>query len=453
MAEHAGSSRAGRPSERVADKPAVFSPAEPLHEGQMLHPEPGRTAVEPSGPGVLFITGEYPPMVGGLADHTDRLAQAIRVEGWQTAVLTASAATPGTRVLPIVRRWDRRVFSLVQRAVRDYSPAVVHLQYQTAAYGMQPEICFVPFWLRVRGGPPVVVQLHDLKVPYLLPKAGPLRRTVTRALLRWSDGVVLTNRADFETTSEWLERTASRGLLPAGRPAAHLIPIGANVQDHPPAGYDRAAFRAGLGLPAETVLIAFFGLTNQSKGLTDLLRAVRDLRDRLPILVLIVGGSTGANDPTNRQAAATFEREIRDLGLGSIVRQTGTLPAPQVSAHLRAADLAVLPYADGASFRRGSLLAALAHGLPVVTTRGPRPGDRQIPGAELQDGVNCRLVPPADSAALAAAIRALATAPTDRERLATGARDLARSFTWDGIARHTIAAYNAAQAARGGHSP
>ena len=42
-----------------------------------------------------------------------------------------------------------------------------------------------------------------------------------------------------------------------------------------------------------------------------------------------------------------------------------------MSDRLSAATLALLPYPGGASFRRGSLLAAAVCGVPIVSTTGP----------------------------------------------------------------------------------
>jgi glycosyltransferase involved in cell wall biosynthesis len=82
-------------------------------------------------------------------------------------------------------------------------------------------------------------------------------------------------------------------------------------------------------------------------------------------------------------------------------------------------------------------MAALAHGLPVVTTE-PR-SQHQEP--RLVDGENVALVPPDDPAALAEAVVQLMAAPDLRRRLGEGARALAQSFSWDCIARQTVQLY------------
>ncbi|HEX2173569.1 MAG TPA: glycosyltransferase [Dehalococcoidia bacterium] len=164
--------------------------------------------------------------------------------------------------------------------------------------------------------------------------------------------------------------------------------------------------------------------------------------------LLIVGGSIGASDPTNRRAQNDLLRVIDDLGLRSAVTITGTLSPRDVSAHLLAADVAALPYRDGASFRRGSLLATLAHGLPLVSTRGPDPLDREVLGAALRDRENCRLVPPDDPAALAGVLTDLAADPTARAHLAAGAATLAEAFRWPAIAKQTAGLYEEVLAAK-----
>ncbi|MDO8671804.1 MAG: glycosyltransferase family 1 protein, partial [Dehalococcoidia bacterium] len=64
-------------------------------------------------------------------------------------------------------------------------------------------------------------------------------------------------------------------------------------------------------------------------------------------------------------------------------------------------------------------------------------------GPSLSDGENCRLVAPEDVGQLAEAIEELAGSASLRERLAAGAIELARHFTWGEIASQTVEAYGA----------
>jgi glycosyltransferase involved in cell wall biosynthesis len=99
------------------------------------------------------------------------------------------------------------------------------------------------------------------------------------------------------------------------------------------------------------------------------------------------------------------------------------------------ADLFVAPFDAGASMRRGSLLAGLAHGLPVVSTSAA------LTSSYLRDGDNIALVPPRDPAALAARIAKLLKSRAQRARLAKGARKLAERLAWSSIAEETRAVY------------
>jgi glycosyltransferase involved in cell wall biosynthesis len=390
---------------------------------------------------VLLITGEYPPDEGGVADYTRLLAEGLATEGLTVDVLTGrGAAVPSADRRVTVHRslpgfgWG--LLTQVRRAVAALRPDVVHLQYQTAAFGLHPAVDVLPWWLRRTEPVKTAVTYHDVRVPYLFPKAGGLRRTVTLLPARWSHLSLATNAEDWVT------------LHDHGRPwRLALVPIGSNVPDAPPAGFERAAWRAAHGLPADAAVVAYFGFLNASKGgrrLVDLLGSLR--RGGRDARLVMIGGRTGASDPTNAAYLAELEADLAAGGLDGSVTWTGHLPPAEVSAWLRAADVAALPYADGASFRRGSLLACLAHGVPVVTTR-PAPLSAVLLAAlpaedrppELVDGVHARLVPAADGPALAAAVGELLADPALARRIGDGGRGLASWFDWRRIAaRHRV---------------
>jgi glycosyltransferase involved in cell wall biosynthesis len=410
-----------------------------------------------------MISAEYPPQPGGIGDYTRRLGQKLVERGQHVSVMTIfdfrltiydlqnKERNHQSKIVNPTSNWGWRSWHTIRQAIAQTQPDILHIQYQTGAYSMHPAINLLPWRLRrAARRPALVVTAHDLLPPYLFPKAGPLRQWVTRRLLADVDAVVLTNQEDVaQVTGDWGLGSRAREAdsnPPSPIPNSQspvLIPIGSNIVVAPGVGYDRAAWRGRLQVGADHTLLAYFGLISHSKGLDTLIDALAGLPGHYRLL--IVGGPAPA--PQDRAYADAIQRQISRLGLEQRVTLTGHCAEAEVSAHLLAADIATLPFADGASFRRGSLLAALAHGLPVVTTKpmGPRTENREpqdhLPALgsrfsmpALVDSENALLVPPGDAPALAAAIERLARDRQLREQLAAGGRALAAQFSWDHIA-------------------
>jgi glycosyltransferase involved in cell wall biosynthesis len=381
---------------------------------------------------VLLVSGEFPPMQGGVGDYTHEIGLALRELGCQVHIVTSTRAGPAAllTVHPTVERWSWNCWNSILDLVRRHHPDVVHIQYQAAAYGMHPAINLLPWRLRRFGDrrPHTAVTFHDLKVPYLFPKAGPLRRWAVNELARRSDAAITTNRQDFES----LEREMGS--------APEMIPIGSNITPRLPADYDRDAWRARWGSGPGDLLLCFFGFVNDRKGVDTLLRAVHHLvsepRGVSNPRLLMIGGQTGASDPTNVAYLAQIQNLITELELDERVLWTGYVRPEEVSASFAAADACVLPFRDGVSFLHGTLHAALAHGVPVITTHPP------VVLPELVEGENVALVKADQPQALAEAISRLAAAADLCRRLGEGALALAGQFQWDKIAADTLALYH-----------
>jgi glycosyltransferase involved in cell wall biosynthesis len=435
---------------------------------------------------VLFLAGEYPPRPGGVGDYTALLAAHLAEQGVRVTVLASAEERPrghdrppqppkpggspgdvayslrrvnvasstqqhatssrqhSVAVWRAVERWDWGCARTVLEAVRAVRPDVVHVQYQPAAFGMEAAVHWLPGWLRRRcPGVRAVTTFHDLRVPYLFPKAGRLRAVARDRLLHGSDAAIFTEWADW-------------AAAPRGRPAArHWVPIGSNIAAAPPAGYDREQWRQAVGAEAGTLLIVHLGILNRSKGLDTLFGALLRLHgEGRRVRLLLIGAEAGASDPSNRAYAAEVDSRLADPALGALVHRLPLVPADEASGYLLAADVAAFSFVDGASLRRGSLLAALGHGLPTVSTgvggqgRGVRGQETEMVGLglgcdwpRLGDGEHLLLVPPGDARALAGALARVADDEALRARLAAGGRALVDALGWPRIAAAHRAIY------------
>jgi glycosyltransferase involved in cell wall biosynthesis len=217
----------------------------------------------------------------------------------------------------------------------------------------------------------------------------------------------------------------------AGVPRERIAAIGPGIDTarfHP--GVSGEPVRAELGLRGPVVgLVANI---RGSKGHRFFLDAAREVLRRHPdTRFLIVGDGIGFDD---------VQRRVAELGLEAHVIMTGfRRDVPEVMAAL---DVLVLPSVKSEAMSQ-VIPQALAVGTPVIgTTVGGTP-------ELVRDGETGRIVPPADAAALAAAIADLLAAPARARELARrGQAEVLARHSMDAAMTRTVAVYEAARAAR-----
>lgn len=172
---------------------------------------------------------------------------------------------------------------------------------------------------------------------------------------------------------------------------------------------------------AEGPVILFFGLLRPYKGLDTLLEAFRRIEDA----ELWIVGNPRMDVAPLHDLAATATGRVRFL--------TRFVEDAELPSIFRRADLVVLPYRDAE--HSGVLYTALAFGKPLLLSAVGGFPEVAAQGA-------ARLIPPEDTAALAAALAELIRDETARAELAAASAAAAEgAYSWDTVASQTIALY------------
>jgi D-inositol-3-phosphate glycosyltransferase len=202
----------------------------------------------------------------------------------------------------------------------------------------------------------------------------------------------------------------------------------------------RADARRRFGFPLDAHVVAFVGRIQPLKAPDVLLRAAAELRERDPeagkrLIVAVVGGPSG----TGLERPAALIELAADLGISDAVRFLPPQPGDDLADLYRAADLVAVP-SHNESFGLVAL-EAQACGTPVVAAA--------VGGlvTAVRDGISGVLVDNHDPVDWARVIDGLLAAPGDRDRLAAGAVEHARNFSWNRTACGLLAVYRDAVAA------
>lgn len=303
-----------------------------------------------------------------------------------------------------------RIIAALRSAVRGAHPDVVHIFKPKGYSGL------VMLLLR---GIPVVLDTDDWEGVGGWNDRG-IYPAMQRRLFAWQERSLPGRAAHVTVASRTLETQQwSFGLPPervAYLPNALDTARYAAWRDEEQIATDAAAVRGRLGLNGPTVLLYTRFV---EFALEFIAAAFRHVRARCPAArLLIVGGSLHGED-------VTVSRAFTDLGDAVVV--AGYVPFADIPAHIRAADVAIVPFADTLINRAKSsvkTLDLLAAGQVVVATAV---GENASAIRQNETGV---LVPP-DDAALADAVVALLNDPARARALGDAARERAwREQTW-----------------------
>lgn len=318
---------------------------------------------------VCMAVGDNDTEHCGVKDYALRLAEALRQIG-----LCAEVVAPPD--------WGVKSFLRFCHELRERRVDIVHLQYPSIGnrHSLGPHLLGL---MRVARG--VVVTLHEYS-------ALPFMQKYSTHLFRFSSDQLL-------FTAE-----AERNRYGYSTVMRRVVHIGSNVP-------------AAVSDGSRTQVVLYFGQIRPNKGLEEFLHLARHSMARgKPYRFQVVGSVP--------QRRADYFQAIRPTA-DPRVEWFIDLPAERIGQLMAHALAAYMPFPDGASYRRGSLLAALTNGLPVITRIGQATPHEM---AEL-------LLPATEPSAAVDHLDRLCENPDRALSLSLAARKFAERFSWTHIAR------------------
>jgi len=308
-----------------------------------------------------IITGEYPPVIGGVSSYSHLVAHGLAEAGDDVHVwCPAQPTAPGSNGVTVhadlgqISRLDLREAD--RRLDRFASPRRLLVQWVPHGFGyrsMNVGFCLW-LWRRARRGDRVEIVVHE---PYLAFGEGAVRWTAAASVHRVMT-MILARAASqiWISIPEWERRWRPYTL---GRKVPFTwLPIPNTLPAPDRGGVDRVRARYSTNGGTIVGYVGSYGTVATRM----LCIAIPDILEKSPTSIALLLGRN--SDACHRQLMNAHP------GLRARIHTSGALSRSALADHVAACDLLVQPYPDGISSRRTSAMAGLALNVPVVTTRG-----------------------------------------------------------------------------------
>lgn len=361
----------------------------------------------------LIIIGALPPPTHGQSVAFEMLVDHLRAKRSDVAVLdissgAASASHVGT--LRSLVHYLRCHLSFVRLMLRRPGAVV----YQTIAQSRMGFLRDLGFFATGRLlGARFVWHLHGGNYGGFYEQQSPSFRRIIRFVLRRIDRVIVlgeTLRSMFDFVPELETRI---------RVVPNAIPPFVQVSPGP------KRFSASEGRPFH---LLFLSNLIESKGFFTLLEAVKILKDDCPFAVhadfcghFFTNQSDDIEVTSAEQAAELFRTRVETWGIGTLVTYHGAVSGREKEARFAEADAFVLPTRYDNEGQPISIIEAMAHGIPVLST-----DYRAIPDL-LTDGETGYFVDANDARSIANRVVALGSDPALYESMSRLSIERART--------------------------
>ena len=265
--------------------------------------------------------------------------------------------TSPVSIYPVSNGWGIQTVKDVLHLVQRLKPQIILVHFVPQLYGWygsKPFFVLLLMILRIKGSR-IITVAHEFSVPFgpslKLMLLASIHQLFLRVILKASRRIVLTTQDRFDLFKQ---------RFPRRKADFHKIPIGCTIPVTPIDDAKKQHMRRRLGIRAEELVVSTFSsvVGLDRKLLAKLFNWF--ICEGWPIRILLIGKGGEALQRKLAHDPAILERIV----------VTGPVSSEAVSEYLSLSDLYVVFYNGGASTRRTSLMAPLAHGTPSISNRG-----------------------------------------------------------------------------------
>jgi glycosyltransferase involved in cell wall biosynthesis len=307
-----------------------------------------------------IVTGEYPPQLGGVSDYTYQLSKELAKQGDRVHIWSPTlhseviqGETQHIHALPHGFGWSW--LRELNRQLQSFKgPRNILIQYVPHMYGWKSMNLAFCAWVFMQRRHNVSVMFHEVAFP--MERGQRLRHRVLAIAHRVMAGAILRSvRHSFTSTDQYLDLLQNLG---SSKSPISMLRICSNI---PSESYQWDSGHRLEDDPRAPFTIGIF--SNFAADLREVLTPVIGCALENPkIAVALLGPGEAFRDSLIKKYPQTANR----------IRSTGRLHVSEVAERMRGCNALLQIYPDGASAARGTLIGALASGIPVITTAGPK---------------------------------------------------------------------------------
>lgn len=339
---------------------------------------------------ILFVTSRLPPPHCGVGDYTYRFAKSFSNYGYKSVIIAKDEKSCEQKCIytsddlilikKIIQEWNFSEIKKIFREVQKSGGDIVWLQYSPYGFNRYGICFFLLPWMiilkfKTRSKLRIFVTFHETNISW--------GKTIRHILLS------LIHRIQFFLTGLFVDelfftnenrtKNAIR-LFKWKEKQIHYLPVGTNIMPHYYQSAEAKHFKKQLGIDRVCII---FGLTPYGDNVKTLLKFFAKFKEHTQeFLKLFIIGGYGDNSCGKIEE---FKRIISQFNIEKNVEWIGPKSEETISKYLSIADVFLMLRGDGPNTRSGTLAAALAHGIPVLTSKSSKIDSVFI------DGVNCLL--------------------------------------------------------------
>jgi len=356
---------------------------------------------------IAIISRLIRPVHCGIGDHTFRLKVSLNNSGHKVIII-AGKGGPCKDIFIIKDDWSYNTLSnliidldkmKIDQLVLQYTPLSYYTKNILSLFNLNK------FWRECGARWNTCLILHETYFKTWRHPTSIIRGTVQKYLMK---DLVRSSQKIF-TASQPLAKEVK-----AWSNSYHIkiLPIGSNIDVCP---VNRDEVRIGLNIKPKDIVITLYGGGNSLKWLSHYVNYVDKYltNNGIEFQWLFLGGV-----PTNWFTIKTP------------VLNPGWLSPEELSRYLQVTDIFLVPHFSGASAKRGTIITAMQHGLPVVGTKG------QMTDDFWSEVLGVKMVPLGSPALYANTVLELALNPGLREEHSRLNKEyFNKNFTWEKISK------------------